>query len=148
MTKAERNAKIVELVSQRQRTMEDIASEYGITRERVRQIAARADVVRGARMVLSDDVRDTAASLLRRGVPIAHIAAQLGHKSTTIRGFLLRERHHRPVNNMTPWTPAEEETVRREYLKTSARILAQRLGRTRNEIIGKAHRLQAEARAS
>jgi IS30 family transposase len=104
---------------------------------------------RGSNRVLSDDDRNAAVSLLRRGVPVAHIAARLDRPVSTIRSFLLRERHHLPDNNMTPWTSAEEEIVRHEYRKTKVRILAQRLGRTRNEVIGKAHRLLAsEARAS
>mgnify|MGYP001586670874 CR=1 FL=1 len=101
MTEAERNARIVEMVRQREKSLDEIGAIFGLTRETIGHIGKAAGVVRR---------RPTAC-----------------------------------VYEATPWSGAEADAVRRQYGKVKVRLLAQQLGRTRNEIIGKAHRLGLRA---
>ena len=148
MTNAERNARIVEMVRQREKTLDEIGASFGITRERARQIAAKAGAVRGyaGRIgAIPSDKKARAVELYQKGMPIAHIAADLGHSSNPIAALLVKAGLHTRNDPTTPWNDAETEYLRRAYGKVKASLLAKQFGRTRNEIIGKAHRLGLRA---
>ena len=144
----ERDAKIIELLTRRpELTHREVAPAFGITACRVQQIAARAGLLRDRR--LREDEKATIRSLYKRGMLLAHIAHDVCRDELTVRSHLIAAGLHQPKKKDPPWSAADADLVRRQYRNVSARALAQQLGRTRNEVIGKARRLKLhEARAS
>ena len=150
MTRTERDATIIEMAAKRSDlTYGEIANAFGMSATRVQQIAVRAGVVRGPDRRIREDEKAAIRSLHARGMPIVHIAQEIGRSALAVRQHLVAMGLHRPENRDTPWSAVEVELVRSQYGKFSARILAQQLGRTRDEVIGKAYRLRtSEARVS
>jgi hypothetical protein len=136
-----RNTEIAKLVQQG-KIYDEIAKDFGLSSSRVGQIARRA----GAISIHSRDRYTNMESLgivaaHKRGFRPASIADMTGRSSEGIRKHLTDLGVFQPA--WQPWPDDEEDFLRRHY-KTkgwSAAKIAVKLGRTRNEVIGKAHRL-------
>ncbi len=128
-------------------TLRAVGASYGISFERVRQIA-RAAGVRSARWI--DKVNfshrtdvDAILGWLDRGMPHAHIAEAVGCLPQTVAILARRYRGYKPARDDRAWTAKETAFLTKRY-KTkgwSAADIADHLGRTRDEVIGKANRL-------
>ncbi len=143
-----RNEKITEAVrraGETLQTLQEIADEYGITRERVRQIARTRGVVtkrpRGDR--IEGDVLARAIDLYKRDMPIAHIADLLGFGHSNMANALQRAGLHTPALRPEEWGDEETEFLKQHYGTPgwSVADIADHLDRNRNEVIGRAHRL-------
>ena len=152
---AERDTKIVKAVELRRESLQAIGSRYGITRERVRQIAKRAGCAPRGRHypILRSEEKAKIASLYARGIPISHAAKAVGRSPTVGFRYLVDAGLHQPWSVRTPWSGREDAIVLREYPKAKAgairvRDIAKRLGRTKNEVIGRARRLGLHATGS
>lgn len=144
-----RNAAIAAAVADRSQPLQVIADRYGITRERVRQIAARHDgTVRGPRYDALDPSKIAAArDLVNQGMCVSHAATEVGLLPDSLRRRLVHEGLVLPTPRdelRREWTKQEDALLRATYdgrKRGSVRILCVRLGRPRNSIIGRARRL-------
>ncbi len=139
-----RNLTITRLVATTDLTLDKIGQRFGISRERVRQIALVNGVERGPRR-LPDDKLYAAFALVKRGMPLAHAAETVGLEDRHALSSALKWRGLRdPQRAEPPWTDAEKSFLRKHYKQPgwSAADIADHLGRNRNEVIGQANRLQ------
>lgn len=138
----ERNAVIAAKVAGG-RTFADVGREYGIDRTRIKQICGRYGVKSPQPYVrLSEDEKTTIKAMHARGIPLAIFAREMGRKEETVRDFLVRSGLHVVAPLQPPWTEAEDQAIKDGYYPLGSRAVAKQLGRTRNEVIGRADRLK------
>ncbi len=144
----EKIANAVQRAGETLQTLQEIADEYGLTRERVRQIALARGVVttRPGPRRLAGPVLVQAIDLYKRDMPVAHIADILGFTDKSMVYALERAGVHVPQSKdeyEAPWTEEETEFLKVHYCTSDwpASRIADRLDRTRNGIIGRAHRI-------
>ncbi len=117
-----------------------LAAEYGLTKERARQIARKHGVEARCQRL---SARERAiAHRLCETKTVAEIARRLKRRPDTIRGhlacFWLKAK---PDHDQDKWSKREEERLRDLYPTKSCQVIADKLGRTRNEVAGKAGRM-------
>lgn len=139
---AERNRTIVEQVKAG-KTLRAIADDVGLTFQRIQQIAADHGVYsqhQFAKPVAWDIAR--ADALRMNGRPFTEIAERLeARNGGSVRSALARRGLYMPQPAPERWRADEIALLRELWGTHFAREIAQRLGRSKNEIIGKAKRL-------
>ena len=137
-----RNAAIVAAVKRRELTLDAIGAMYGVSRERVRQIGARAGAQRG-RKELRNAEKAKIVALHKRGMPFTRIAEALGRSDTVVANHVVRVGLYKIGERNAPWSGEEDAVLRAKYgtARGMVRVIAKELGRTRNEVIGRAFRL-------
>ena len=148
--KPERNKLITAAVAANERTCREIGHEFGITPERVRQIALR-DGVRpirkdGRRVTLDEQARF--AELWRTGgFSITEIARQTGRSKYCVNGALRRAAvivgkliNYDATKNIA-WGDEHDRILRDLWGNTRAASIAKRIGVTKNAVIGRARRI-------
>jgi hypothetical protein len=139
--KTKRNKEVVDLVRARpDLTYREIALHYGISGKRVHQIVKRAGITRPTPTPSADEIK-IAASKVRKGIPIKYVAEIVGYSEDILRGALVRHGLYALQPREPLWTDSEIRIVKRHYHRLPVREIAAKIGRTRNEIIGKARRL-------
>lgn len=140
-----RNDRIVALY-QSGLTLRQVAAQCGLSFERVRQILKSRNVTRRPHRVEIDN-RDYARAkrMFEDGLTIAAAADTIGVGRGVLAYRLIEDGSHSPVNITQEWTRSEIAVLRKTYRVISAREIAERLGRTRDEVIGKAYRLGLSA---
>lgn len=143
MELVERNAEITKRIRAQTVPLRKIASDYGLTKERVRQIGLHEGLRSAMYRRIDATLVARAMELIDRGMPVAHAADSVGLTRDALYQHLCRERLHIPVDARTPWTADEDSFLRRHYKTSawSASRIGQRLDRTRDECIGRAWRL-------
>jgi len=136
----QRNQKIIHLYTEGA-SLRDVAREVGLTHECIRQVLKKSKVAVRDRSSISPEDYDRAVALLRNGMPVAHIAEEVGHSPSALVRRFERDGYYKREDRSQPWTAKEERIVRSGYGRRSARMIAAQIGRTRNEVIGKARRL-------
>ena len=126
-------------------TYKDIGARYRLTRERIRQIVQKTDLYRpggcGLGTPLTEAEQAAILRLHQRDMPIAHIAQTIERSNAAVAKFLIDRDLHTPATDDRAWSDAETEFLRSTYGKESAARIGKALGRTKNEVIGKANRL-------
>lgn len=144
-----RNEQIVNAIRSGNFTLGQVGAMYGITSSRVGQICARENVFSFCYKndPLSPEEEESIEAQWARGIRPAHMALG-GRDASTARRHLGQKGLREPEHDMTPWGESEIELLKREYgtPHISAADIARKLGRTRNEVIGRAHRLGLKAR--
>lgn len=139
--KIERNQEIVDLIrNSPQVTYREAAARYGITDERIHQIVKRAGITRPPIAVSEARILE-AAQMASAGFPMSYTAETVDVGLTRLRRLLVDRGLYRVWRQYSPWSKAEIKTVKRLYHRVPVRQIAEQLGRTRNEIIGRAKRL-------
>lgn len=117
-----------------------LAAEYGLTKERTRQIARKHGVEARCQR-LSAREREIAHRLCETKT-VAEIARRLKRRPDTIRGHLacfgLKAK---PDHDECKWSKREAQRLRDLYPTATFEVIADKLGRTRNEVAGKARRM-------
>lgn len=119
----------------------DVAHRFGITRQRVEQLARRYSVPL-VKPRITDNEATIFRDLVKDGYTQAEASQAVGrHCQSLVRackklGFLADV-----VADRRSWTDDEIALLHNSYGRLRVRIIADRIGRTRNEVIGKAHRL-------
>ena len=145
-TRTERNAEIVDLI-RKGLQLTEIARRYGISHQHVSRIGLAVGV-RGLRRRLPEEKIAAGLELIARGMPISRAGESIG--VADLYHALVRRKLHEPeAGVMDPWSDRHVAILRRHYGQPgwSAARIGERLGRTRNEVIGKAHRLGLGASA-
>ena len=142
----DRNAAIVAAVAKGDKTFKEIGDKYGLTGERVRQIAVANGVRLERRFArTADPVKlQKAISLFLRGMPICHCADECGFDRAQFRNYLIRNALFEPnPNRDVDWTRDKDALLKKRFGKYPGAVaeLAEELGTTRNSVIGRAHRL-------
>lgn len=94
--------------------------------------------------VISEDECNNAWDAVQRGATLDAAAFLIGVSQTRLRKEFRAKGISVPLPPVvvTPWSDEEFETLRAHYKRDkSASEIAQILGRSRNEVIGKAHRM-------
>lgn len=143
---AVRNAEIVALARDREDlTLEQIGRKWGLTRQRVKQIATKAGVERGIRNALDAQDKATILALHGRGMPMAHIASAVGRADSAVAAFLIRAGRHVPDPIMAGDKSAGGAEKRRQAVRLvkdglSFEEAGAQVGLTRNAVAGACHR--------
>lgn len=142
--KARRNAEIARRYK-RGDTLQSIADDFGLTKERVRQVAigkhGLAPRGRGRRRVDMSSIIE-GMKHVRDGLTFEQAAARVGIHRLTLWNNAIRLGLHTPVPLVQQaWSASEIRTLSNLYRIISASKIAEKLGRNKNEVIGKAHRL-------
>lgn len=140
MMLSERDAAIVSAVADSGIPLREIGRRFGLTCERIRRIAADHGVRRGYPRC-DPALIERGLDLMRRGLRLSHAAQAVGVTYTTLRSYAVARGLHHQVDERDPWTPREDLEICRRYLVDSAATIARDIGRTRNEVIGRAYRL-------
>ena len=121
----------------------DIGQHVGLSYARIEQIAVQYGIISQYDNRADPAALECGKQWFLRGMPIAHAAESVGLPDSTLYAFLVREGLHKPTNDDKPWEKAEEDFLRQNYCqgRLSAADIGDELGRTRNEVIGKAHRM-------
>ncbi len=140
----QRDLDILDAIRAGDQSYRDIGAQHGITAQRVSQIAQRHAVqsIYWPERVDPDSItRGTA--LFLRGAPIQHAADAAGLSRQVLANHLVRQGLHNPGPFEPAWSCSEDQVLRAKYgnYQYSARNIATELKRTRNEVIGRAHRL-------
>lgn len=122
-------------------SLRQVAHEVDLTHETIRQVLKKSGISIRPRLVIADADYHRAVRLLRDGMPIAHLADKVGHGRHALVRRFKQDNYYQPQDRCEAWTAEEERMVRTWYGKRSARVIAEQIGRTRNEVIGKARRL-------
>lgn len=138
-----RNAAMIKRVKNGQ-TYTEVAADYGVSRERVRQICVREGVTSLNNRPLSHEEKEEIERLFWMGMRPRHIAQEVGRGENMIADYLeqvgLRARDNDGIAT-DQWTRKEDAILRKFYGVMRARAIGTRLGRTKNEVIGRAGRL-------
>lgn len=139
---SERDQTIIERY-QRGNEMQFVADEFGISRQRVGQILNKYGIERRPRRTaMPADRLERAITMVNRGRLPFHAADEAGINGQAFYAYLHRRGLYQNVRQLDAWTEDEDCFVRIHYNRDlSARMIGARLGRTRNEVIGRASRL-------
>lgn len=145
--KAERNARILAAVEAGD-TFESIGATYGLSRQRVKQICGALGVAScraREQVVITQGEIEAAVKMLADGLTLKAASDALNRNSTGLARALERRGHYQTWLKQTKWRRDEEATLKRLYGRQTAAEIAAKLGRGRNEIIGKAYRMGLSA---
>ncbi len=141
---AKRNDEIVRRYK-RGDTLQSIGDAFGLSKWRVHQIAVDERSLPARGHGFRSIPRDTIISGMKHvndGLTFEQAAARIGISVSSLFtkavAFGLREA---TSVDRSPWSDVEVRTVSDLYRKVPASKIAEKLGRTRSEVIGKANRL-------
>ncbi len=122
----------------------ELAPVWGVSRSRIEQICRRAGVRSLTNRPLIYEEQEEIERLYWKGVRAQHIAQELGRSTAAVCNYLqrigLRQRDNEGIAR-DEWGREEDDTVRRLYGAIPCRRIGEKLGRTKNEVIGRARRL-------
>ena len=122
-------------------TYESIGRSFGITRERVRQIARPVVGQRRGKSSYFDPTNAELVNAVKMGRPFFEIAERFGISPEVVRRAAIRHGWHKPAT-FKKWSSAEDAMIRANYNKRlTAEDIGTRLGRTKNAVIGRAQRM-------
>lgn len=141
---AKRNDEIVRRYK-RGDTLQSIGDAFGLSRWRVYRIAVDERSLPARGRGFRSIPRDTIISGMKHvndGLTFKQAAARIGISAGALYGKAVAFGLHEATSvDRSPWTDVEVRTVSNLYRKVPASKIAEKLGRTRNEVIGKASRL-------
>lgn len=119
-----------------------VGAMFGVSGARIWQILRDLGCPRRPHRMDIDSVAYARAKrMYEDGLPIAAAAKAIGLKYKVLVHRLVEDGSHMPVDTRQAWSVAEIAFLRKNYRVLSARQIAEKLGRTRNEVIGKGNRL-------
>lgn len=144
----DRNTAIVAAVAKGDKTFKEIGDKYGLTKERIRQIAVKGGLTSRKHprfeQVVDPKVLQRALDLYARGMPVSHIAEAVGVNRCNFDGYLIRHGlRWRVSTGIVTWTRDKDALLKERYGKYPGAVaeIAKKLKTTRNSVIGRAHRL-------
>lgn len=129
-------------------TQRSISARHGVSRSRVYQIISKASLGSPRRPLTEADEAEIVA-LFDAGHAVARIEVKVGRCTGTINEVLARHGRDRARRSDVAWSGEDDALLLDLYGRPghSASTIAARLGRTRNAVIGRRHRIAAEREA-
>ena len=137
--KVHRNAEIVKAM-EAGASIKVLMGGHGISRARIYQICKRA----GAKLrnpPLSPEETAYIEAQYATKVPVGQIQL-VGRGRDRARNYLIRAGLRQPHTDITPWRETEDLALVTRYYTDGPRAVGKDLGRSKNEVIGRAHRLR------